>query len=65
MRINYRQYYSTTYPGYFYQVPPSSVKRMHTKEGGDKSNRKVGSDLETIVDIVTVETRDRNNNQKS
>jgi hypothetical protein len=38
---------------------------MHTKEGGDKSNRKVGSDLETIVDIVTVETRDRNNNQKS
>jgi len=55
MRVNYRQYYCASYPGYCYQVPPSPTKRIHTQKGGDIQNRKVEKSLES---------RDRKNNKK-
>ena len=47
MRVNYSQYYCASYPGYFYQVSPHSVKRIHTQKGGDKQNRKVEKSLDS------------------
>ena len=47
MRVNYSQYYCASYPGYFYQAPLHSAKRIHTKKGGDKQNRKVEKSLDS------------------
>jgi len=55
MRVNYSQYYCASYPGYFYQAPLHSAKRIHTKKGGDKQNRKVEKSLDS---------RDRKNDKK-
>jgi hypothetical protein len=55
MRVNYSQYYCASYPGYYYQAPHHSVKRIHTQKGGDKQNRKVEKSLES---------RDRKNDKK-
>jgi len=45
MRVNYRQYYCASHPGYFYQVPPLQIAQKNTQKGGDKQNRKVEKSL--------------------